>query len=432
MWDRYLSDDRIGGRPSGSKGGKAAGTGRSEFHKDYDRIIFSSAFRRLSDKTQVVPLPRSDYTRQRLTHSLEVSCVGRSLATLVYEQVDPEARKLVAQGDFEAIVAAACLAHDIGNPPFGHFGEKAIQDWARRLQSDGRLDGLTAGERADLVQFEGNAQSFRVLTRLQMGNRRGGMRLTAATLGALMKYPCSSTEVSKEGYRKHGYYLDDTELFQEVCEATGMKSSSSGHIIRHPLAYLSEAADDICYAIIDLEDGCRAGLVKEESALSTFESLAEGCTGDASMPLPDRLSMGRAIAINQLVTQSAQVFCDEQKQILEGSFQGSLVSHCASSAAYQVAKEVAIEEYFNSEIVLSMEATGYRAIQGLLELLSAALTTEHQSSFDRHVLKLMKVEQEEDTELYSRYLMSTDCISSLTDRHTIQLYRTLTGHALPG
>ena len=430
MWKRYLSDHRVGEKAGETKEGMTA-TGRSEFHRDYDRIIFSSAFRRLSDKTQVVPLPRSDYTRQRLTHSLEVSCVGRSLATLVYEQIDSDARQQVAQGDFEAIVAAACLAHDIGNPPFGHFGEKAIQDWAKNLQQAGRFEGLTEAEQADLVRFEGNAQSFRVLTRLQMGGRWGGMKLTGATLGALMKYPCGSSEVSRVGYKKHGYYQDDKVLFQEVCEVTGMKQTSSGHVVRHPLAYLSEAADDICYAIIDLEDGCRAGLVKEESALSTFESLSEGCTGSSSMPLADRLSMGRAIAINQLVTQSAAVFSDHRKEILEGSFQGSLVGHCASAAAYETAKTVAVKEYFNSEIVLAMEATGYRAIQGLLELLSTALTVKEQSSFDQHVLKLMKVERQEETSLYEKLLKSTDSISSLTDRHTIQLYRTLTGHALP-
>lgn len=432
MWKQYLSDHRVGGSSTSSKGTKQNTAGRSEFHKDYDRIIFSSAFRRLSDKTQVVPLPRSDYTRQRLTHSLEVSCVGRSLATLVYERIAPEAREQVAQGDFEAIVAAACLAHDIGNPPFGHFGEKAIQDWAKRQQQDGSLNGLTAAQQADLVLFEGNAQSFRVLTRLQMRVRQGGMRLTGATLGALMKYPCGSSETSKEGYKKHGYYQDDAELFREVCEVTGMKCTSAGHVVRHPLAYLSEAADDICYAIIDLEDGCRAGLVKEDSALSTFESLSAGCTGDSSMPLADRLSMGRAIAINQLVTQSAEVFSDHSSQILEGKFSGSLVDHCASSEAYQMAKEVAVKEYFNSEIVLAMEATGYRAIQGLLELLSTALIAEKQSSFDKHVLKLMKVKRGESASLYNKLLQSTDCISSLTDRHTIQLYRTLTGHALPG
>ncbi|MEP3481057.1 MAG: dGTP triphosphohydrolase [Fuerstiella sp.] len=424
-----MSDHRVGGRATETK---AAGTGRSEFHKDYDRIIFSSAFRRLSDKTQVVPLPRSDYTRQRLTHSLEVSCVGRSLATLVYELVDEDAREVVAQGDFEAIVAAACLAHDIGNPPFGHFGEKAIQDWAVALQDEGRLEGLTPAEAADLVQFEGNAQSFRVLTRLQMGIRRGGMRLTGATLGALMKYPCSSAETSKQGYKKHGYYQDDEELFREACEVTGMKRTSTGEVVRHPLAYLSEAADDICYAIIDLEDGCRAGLVKEESALSTFEALAKDCTGSSSMPLADRLSMGRAIAINKLVTQSAEVFSEHRSQILEGTFQGSLVGHSGSSDAYQMAKEVAIKEYFNSEIVLAMEATGYRAIQGLLQLLSHALTVKQQSSFDRHVLKLLKVDRNDEATLYNKLLTTTDSISSLTDRHTIQLYRTLTGHALPG
>lgn len=431
MWSQYLSDHRVGGGAKSSAADDLARTGRSEFHKDYDRIIFSSAFRRLSDKTQVVPLPRSDYTRQRLTHSLEVSCVGRSLATMVYDQIGSEAKKTVAQGDFEAIVAAACLAHDIGNPPFGHFGEKAIQDWATSLQQDGRLEGLSPAEQADLVQFEGNAQSFRVLTRLQMGSRRGGMRLTAATLGALMKYPCGSSETSKDGHKKHGYYQDDQSLFQEVCETTGMKSTEAG-VVRHPLAYLSEAADDICYAIIDLEDGCRAGLVKEESALSTFEAISAGSTGTATMPLADRLSMGRAITINHLVQQCAEVFASKQEDILAGQFRGSLVAGCSSTSAYQTAKEVAIREYFNSEIVLAMEATGYRAIQGLLQLLSEAVTASQRTSFDEHVLKLLKVRIPDQATHYQRLLASSDCISSLTDRHTIQLYRTLTGHALPG
>ncbi|MCP4510978.1 MAG: dNTP triphosphohydrolase, partial [Fuerstiella sp.] len=174
MWYQFLSNKRIGSsRPATIE----RDASRSEFHKDYDRIIFSSAFRRLSDKTQVVPFPKSDYTRQRLTHSLEVSCVGRSLATNVYEMVRGEIGEFVSQGDFEAIVAAACLAHDIGNPPFGHFGEKAIQDWGREVLREARFDSLSDAERSDLTLFEGNAQSFRVLTRLQMSNRRGGMRL---------------------------------------------------------------------------------------------------------------------------------------------------------------------------------------------------------------------------------------------------------------
>lgn len=433
MWKEALNDRRIGGGASRPKEAATENrTGRSEFHKDYDRIIFSSAFRRLSDKTQVVPLPRSDYTRQRLTHSLEVSCVGRSLATLVYERISQEAREAVAQGDFEAIVAAACLAHDIGNPPFGHFGEKAIQDWSKAQQEAGKFDELSEAERRDLTQFEGNAQSFRVLTRLQMGNRPGGMRLTAATLGALMKYPSSSDQVSREGYRKHGYFQDDQRAFQEVCAAAGLRQKADGTSARHPLAWLSEAADDICYAIIDLEDGCRAGLVKEDSAIAAFEQISSGCTGSTKAPLADRLSMGRAIAINQLVQESAEVFASEQDQILDGRLTGSLVGQAPSAAAYDQAKTVAIEEYFSSEVVLAMEATGYQAIQGLLTLLSDAVVTRKPSSLNRHVTRLMEVPEETDGTVYQRYLMCTDCISGQTDRKTIQLYRTLTGHALPG
>jgi dGTPase len=426
MWEPFLSSKRIGSsRPAPDR----TEVSRSEFHKDYDRIIFSSAFRRLSDKTQVVPFPKSDYTRQRLTHSLEVSCVVRSLATSVYEMVHREIGDLASQGDFEAIVAAACLAHDIGNPPFGHFGEKAIQEWAADALQRSRFDSLTPAERHDLTLFEGNAQSFRVLTRLQMSNRRGGMRLTAATLGALVKYPRGSAAPNTV-FKKHGCFQDDVELFAEVFETAGRTADEHGQFARHPLALLSEAADDICYAIIDLEDGCKAGLIPVEKAFGILEKIQSGSTGSDDMPDSDRLSMGRAISINALANQCAEVFQGHTESILDGTFEGSLIKLVPSFKPYSKAKRVACEQVFNSERVLELEAAGYRAIQGLLEILTAAAMAESPNSFDNHVRKLTHLQIDESMSQYQKLLACTDKVSGMTDRYCIDLFRKLSGHAL--
>ncbi|MEZ6127989.1 MAG: dNTP triphosphohydrolase [Planctomycetaceae bacterium] len=426
MWQPFLSNKRIGSSKPATTPREGS---RSEFHKDYDRIIFSSAFRRLSDKTQVVPFPKSDYTRQRLTHSLEVSCVGRSLATSVYEMVRHEIGGLVSQGDFEAIVAAACLAHDIGNPPFGHFGEKAIQEWAQRCLNQSAFDSLTAAERADLMLFEGNAQSFRVLTRLQMSNRRGGMRLTAATLGALVKYPRPS-HVTESVFKKHGFFQDDAELFAETFQQAGRSADEHQAYARHPLALLSEAADDICYAIIDLEDGCKSGLIAVDKALGILEEISSGCTGASDMPDSDRLSMGRAMSINVLVNQCAEVFQSNIDRILDGSFRGSLIRQISAADPYARAMKAAYRLVFNSERVLELEAAGYRAIQGLLDILTTAALNDGSNSFDDHVRKLTHLRINDDMSPYQRLLACTDKVSGMTDRYCIELFRKLSGHAL--
>lgn len=423
-WSRFLSDTRIG-----SQRQSAGIPSRSEFHKDYDRIIFSSAFRRLSDKTQVVPFPDSDYTRRRLTHSLEVSCVGRSLATIVYDFVQDEIGRSVTQGDFEAIVAAACLAHDIGNPPFGHFGETAIQEWAETFLRAPRFDDWSAAEKTDLTAFEGNAQSFRVLTRLQMSNRIGGMRLTAATLGALVKYPRPSVVEGKSVYAKHGHVQDDAAFFRDTFETVGRTADRHGQFHRHPLALLSEAADDICYAIIDLEDGCKSGLVELNAALEIFEALRSGSTGDAKMPASERIAMGRAIVINELVQQCASVFRTHLQSVLDGSFAGSLVRQCPSADEYANAKRLARERVFNSDRVLEVEATGYRAIQGLLNIVVPAAVAANPNGYDRHVLKLTRLPLSDTMTDYQRILACTDNVSGMTDRYCVDLFRKLSGDA---
>lgn len=425
-WRPFLSDQRIG---SSRTKGVPTEQVRSEFHKDYDRIIFSSAFRRLSDKTQVVPFPQSDYTRQRLTHSLEVSCVGRSLATEIYSAPALGLREVLPQGDFEAIVATACLAHDIGNPPFGHFGERAIQDWARVCFQNGHTSQLTAAEQADLTMFEGNAQTFRVLTRLQMSDRIGGMRLTAATLGAVIKYPRPSLTgdaAADSVPRKHGCFQDDLPLFREVFEAAG-RLNTNDVCARHPLAWLSEAADDICYVIVDLEDGCNAGLIPLNEACEILDAIGQPQRRSEGRAPEDRLSMGRALAINQLVQQCAAVYQQHIGGIMDGSFHGSLIDECPTREPYRLARQIVRDKVFHSKRVLELEAGGYRAIQGLLQMLVPAVLSSKPDRFEQHVLRLMGPQISAEMSDYRKLLACTDLVSGMTDRFCIEQFRKFSG-----
>jgi dGTPase len=426
-WHHFLSDTRIGAKPLPEREGSVP---RSEFHKDYDRIIFSAAFRKLSQKTQVVPFPETAYTRQRLTHSLEVSCVGRSLATHIYHLLGDDIGTVCAQGDFEAVVAAACLAHDIGNPPFGHFGEKAIQDWAKKNRHSTSLADLSDVELCDIERFEGNAQTFRILSRLEM-NRPGGMRLTAASLGAVIKYPTYSQLAKQHRYKKHGCFEDDRSLFAEVFETIERPADQQGEYARHPLAFLSEAADDICYAIIDLEDGCKAGLVPVDEACEILEGIGDIRLRSKDMPPTDKMAMGRALAINQLVQQCVAVFQENMTAIMEGTFAGSLIDHCPASKPYAEATRIVREKVFRNERVLEMEAAGYSAIQGLLDLLLPAVMVNSPTGFDSHVRRLTDIRISPQMTAYQRILACTDFVSGMTDRTCLTLFQKLSGHSLP-
>jgi dGTPase len=425
-WQHFLSDTRVGEpnpRPTD------ANAPRSEFHKDYDRIIFSAAFRRLSEKTQVVPFPETAYTRQRLTHSLEVSCVGRSLATHIYHMLGDDISDVCAQGDFEAVVAAACLAHDIGNPPFGHFGEKAIQEWARKNRHSIGLSELSDTELSDIERFEGNAQTFRILSRLQM-SRAGGMRLTAATLGAVIKYPTFSSLAKKHRYKKHGCFEDDRQLFQETFERIERPADEHGEYARHPLAFLSEAADDICYAIIDLEDGCKAGLVPLDEGCAILEAIGDIRLRGKTMPATDKMAMGRALAINELAQQCVQVFADNTTAIIDGTFTGSLIDHCPASEPYAAATQLVREKVFDNERVIEMEAAGYSAIQGLLDILLPAAMVNSPKGYDSHVLKLTDIRITPSMTPYQRILACTDYVSGMTDRYCLELFQKLSGRGV--
>ncbi|MGL6250217.1 MAG: dGTP triphosphohydrolase, partial [Billgrantia desiderata] len=269
-WQQLLDPSRLHGKPTSGRDE----IGRSPFHKDHDRIVFSGSFRRLGRKTQVHPLTDNDHIHTRLTHSLEVGCVGRSLGMIVGELLRERLPKWITPADLGVIVQAACLGHDIGNPPFGHAGEYAIRDWFKRAEADGSglLEGLSERERADLLTYEGNAQGFRIVTQIEYNQFRGGMRLTAATLGTLLKYPWTVEHGGSAG--KFGCYQSERPLLEDVTRCLGLLPRGEGRWCRHPLAWLVEAADDICYALLDLEDGLEMGILRFEEVAEVLLQIA--------------------------------------------------------------------------------------------------------------------------------------------------------------
>lgn len=314
-WRSLLSTHRL------MRGPVAANQARSEFHKDFDRIVFSSAFRRLQDKTQVFPLAANDYVHTRLTHSIEAACVARSLGTLVGSLVVERSEAPGFSADeFGDVASAAALAHDIGNPPFGHAGEACIRSW---FETEGAplLAQLDPPVCHDLLGFDGNAQGFRVLARLQNARDRGGMQLTSAVLGAFTKYP----HRPRPGYPKAGFYGTDEALFEEVALSLGLPRAADGGWFRHPLAHVVEAADDICYSVVDVEDGCRLGLVSHDEAEALLGAIAreggrlEASRSYATLDDPDaRVGYLRALAIDQLVGEAFRIFRERYDEIMQG------------------------------------------------------------------------------------------------------------------
>jgi len=320
-WQRLLSARRFG-----HDSAESWTPARSPFQKDWDRIVFCSAFRRLQDKTQVHSLSSSDYVRTRLTHSLEVSSVGRSLGAAVGQVVTQRHHlgDAITSAEFGHIVAAASLAHDIGNPPFGHFGEDAVRDW---FAGDGApyLAGLSEAERLDIINFEGNAQGFRVLARLQNWRDEGGLRLTCATMAAFAKYPWGS--VAGQQRRKFGFFTAEADLFAEVANEVGLLPRDAGGWARHPLAYLMEAADDICYRVVDLEDGFKLGRISFAEVEGLLMGLLPG-TPARYRELDEesrRIGYLRAKAIGQLVDLAGAQFLAHEADIMAGRFAGDLL-----------------------------------------------------------------------------------------------------------
>lgn len=415
---------------------------RIGFEVDYDRIIFSSAFRSLQDKTQVIPLSKTDFVHTRLTHSLEVSVVGRSLGRLVGAEVLNKYPYLSEElgytvNDFGAIVAAASLAHDIGNPPFGHSGEKAIGDFFSRGKGLVYKESLTDKEWQDLIEFEGNANGFSLLTKSRPGIE-GGLRISYATLGAFMKYPKES--LPKKPTRdvcdkKYGFFQSDKEAFIDVASELGllMKDRLETGFYRHPLAYLVEAADDICYTIIDFEDGINLGWIPEEHALEFLIKIVQNSINSQKYAQltskEDRVSYLRALAIGSLINEVTRVFVENEERILAGDFPFALTEKCAFVAQMKDVISVSINNVYQSKEVIEKEVVGYQVIHTLLEHFCTAYNNHYygeETHYDLLILKLLpeKYRGESDS-VYERLMNICHFVSMLTDGKALELYRAI-------
>ena len=441
-WQRLLSTQRFRlkdneivptSTPSTQEGADAL---RTDFHIDYDRVVFSGAFRRLGRKTQVHPLAEHDLTHNRLTHSVEVASVGRSIGNRVGMMM--QAGGFLPEGntpsDIGAVVQVACLAHDLGNPPFGHTGEDALRDWFRSPKNAVFLQGLEEVERNDVQTYEGNAHSLRILASLEMYPNRGGMRLTAATVAALLKYPWTTRHPN--GRKKFNIYQTELPFIRRVAEELGLVELGSDHWARHPLSYLMEAADDICYALLDLEDAVDLELLSDtevESVLSGLTFVEPTWHAQSSR---QRCAMLRGIAIGRAIDDVAQTFMKHQSDLLNGEFKGKdLLALCSPEVqdTLENAKELAKTRIFRHQSKLMTEIASFPCLGSILDLLVPAahqlLTEGHSGVRQSLALELLKNEHpigREDS-LYHAYMKILDFVGGMTDNAAAKMARELSG-----
>jgi dGTPase len=438
-WDRLLSTLRFGQEHLREYRRHA----RTEFQRDYDRLIFSSPFRRLQNKTQVFPLPGSVFVHNRLTHSLEVACVGRSLANnaavALAEKYAGE-EWLTKLQSLDDIVATACLAHDLGNPPFGHSGERAITSYFREGNGLQYQDLVTEAQWSDLIHYEGNANAFRLLSHRFNGRREGGFALTYSALASIIKYPYSSRYAGSKS--KFGYFQSEAASFRRVMDELGVLPLDETHerYCRHPLVFLVEAADDICYQIMDIEDAHRLKILTRDE---TFDLLLDFFTDERRDNILRHLSVVsdpneqvaylRSCAIGTLVYECSEAFRVNEDDIMRGEFMTPLMKLISDipAAAYKRCSETAYAKIYCSSDVVDIEVAGHQIISVLLDkMLDAVL--HPQKSYSR--LLLDRIPEQYETradDAYTRILAILDYISGMTDVYALDLYRKIYGMSLP-
>ena len=444
-WEQLLSNKRLGQEKTAHREDD-----RSEFQRDFDRLIFSAPFRRLQNKTQVFPLPGSIFVHNRLTHSLEVSSVGRSLGNdvsrlLLERHPELERTHLTEMG---SIVSAACLAHDLGNPPFGHSGERAIGSYfsegeGRKYETyfcDETGDSLTPEQWQDLIHFEGNANAFRLLTHHFIGRREGGFVMTYSTLASIVKYPYASSQSSKKG--KFGFFQSEEADYHKIAQELGIKKirgAEGERYARYPLVYLVEAADDICYQIMDIEDAHKLKILTTEETktllLSFFDEEKQKAATERLATLDDineQIVYLRSIVIGLLENECVRVFVDNEEAILQGQFEGSLIEHISTTPqeAYKQCVKTAVAKIYHAQMVVDIEIAGHKVITQLLDLMLDAVTHT-----DRTYSKILinRVSSQYDIKaatLYERILAVLDYISGMTDVFALDLYRKINGMSL--
>ncbi|OYT11967.1 MAG: hypothetical protein B6I18_02255 [Bacteroidetes bacterium 4572_112] len=449
-WKSLLNNQRLGD----SRTDYDTVSYRSAFQRDFDRIIFSSAFRRMQDKTQVFPVPESDFVHNRLTHSLEVAMVGRSLGNLAGDFIlnkEPELKEDFTMNIFGDIVAAAALAHDLGNPPFGHNGEDAIGDFFSKnnfIKSDFEL---TNSQWKDFTKYEGNAAGFRILVNHHPDENNSGMRLTYATLATFAKYPrpafINKEEIiepdkKRTSAKKFSFFSSESKLFAQTAQQTGLATLSKDNTVfaRHPLAFLVEAADNICYRIIDLEDGYKLGYlsIKEiedlliplmmrssnaETTLIKYKAIKDN---------GEKVGYLRALSINILIGETKLVFENNYEQIMSGQFDTELTDIIKSVDVLEGPIKKANIFLYQRKPVIEIELAGYEVIYGLLEkFMQIHLNPDHMLS--KKLLRIMPTQfhSKESDSNYCKLMRIVDFIARMTDGYALNLYRRLSGQSLP-
>lgn len=438
-WQRLLSAKRFGME----KYHDEKEHNRTDFQRDYDRLIFSSPFRRLQNKTQVFPLPGSVFVHNRLTHSIEVSSVGRSLGDIVGRELKKKYPD--SKADFEdisSIVAAGCLAHDLGNPPFGHSGETAITSYFTEGKGKDLKDRIIeeGGRWEDFINFEGNANSIRLLMHQFKGRRRGGFAMTYSMLASIVKYPYSA--IKADGKGKFGFFQSEEEDYKTIAKSLGItcKSDNPLEYVRYPLVYLVEAADDICYKIMDIEDAHKLGILSTEETKSLFMNFfsedRQARMRDTMTRVSDtneQIAYLRSSAIGLLVKECSAAFLENEKAILKGEFDSTLIKKISElpNKAYKEATQISISRIYKSKDVVDIELAGHRIIGFLLDTFITAILKPN-ANYSKLILSRVPEQYEIDAEsLYTRILAVLDFVSGMTDIYALDLYRKITGMSLP-
>lgn len=432
---------------------------RSGFQRDFDRLIFSSAFRRLQNKTQVFPLPGTAFVHNRLTHSLEVASVGRSLGKMIGKQIassfdkDSEGYEFYRY-ELANVTAAGCLAHDIGNPAFGHSGEKAISAYfienaANNIDGSKLQSFFSENEWKDLCSFEGNANAIRVLTHSFRGRFRGGFGLTYTTIASILKYPCESIAVDKrfKHRKKYGFFQSERETIQKIASDLQMIEENNKPLIykRHPFVYMVEAADDICYSIVDMEDAQRLGILRKEEVEDTFMQVIRDNNAETAdktyqyykdiKDTNEAIAFLRARLINILVNSAADVFLDYQQDILDGSFNETLIGQLEKAhPSLKNIEDISVKRIYGHDTVIQIEISGYNVMSELLQLFIPALLKQKPSLKEEKVLQLFPyqfTEFKETDSAYEKVLNALDYLSGMTDEYATEMYRRLKGIVIP-
>ena len=442
-WKQLISNKRLGQEQRHTE----RHDDRSEFKRDYDRLIFSAPFRRLQNKTQVFPLPGSVFVHNRLTHSLEVASVGMSLGNDVAQRLismrHPELRGTLFE-EIGQIVSTACLAHDLGNPPFGHSGEKAIQTFFTEGHGRELRQQVSPAFWDDITHFEGNANAFRLLTHQFKGRRPGGFVMCYSTIASIVKYPYASSAASKKG--KFGFFQSEQETYQRIADDMGIicisKPGEPLRYVRHPLVYLVEAADDICYEIMDLEDAHKLKIITFEQAsrlmldffdAETQQHILQRIESEQLSDKNEQIVYLRACVIGKLENECVNTFIEHEDEILNGTFTGSLIDHISplQRNAYRHCAEVSVQKIYRSRPVLDVELSGYKIMETLMQQMVEAVMHPDRYYSQQLIGRVSSQYHIDDPNLEVRLMAVIDYISGMTDVYALDVYQKINGISLP-